>query len=774
MANPSSPAHEKKRSRTMRELFTMPIGFNSVKELISKEQRSRFGGPAQETPNLDRQADDLIEHARELSRKEGISLEDALKRFGIEVGDAEAGEEVAAGIRDTMLKSLDWEVKAVEEGKPAPETAPKWVRRSAETLEEIRKSLDGLDREVVSELLASVSPEDEDLRDKLLALKFCSQEEWQAVVQRFRQQGQGAFWKPLLESPERDIRIFCDVLLTMPFSPIFFSRKGSFSEWLQENGKLSYRQFRETKTAAAEGKTSACRYLLKKETIGTDKSLDLLSEFCHMPVWKGSGPKSASPLLSALRRPWTDIFGVVPLRQSKESLLIGLEFPWPESLLKRLSEEVGKGVQPHLLDAQTATRLRSLFSQETTEESSVSPKKERSDLRIRHIVASASAVNLVRQLFEGALESRATDIHIEPGRDGSRVRFRIDGLCYPVMKMGAELAGEVVSRIKILAELDITEKRHPQDGHIKIGIQGQEYDMRIATVPSKHGEKIGVRLVYSGRVMKRMDDLGLDAEDYRKVKRFLAKPHGLILATGPVGSGKTTTLYSCLNEIDRDSNHIMSIEDPIELELPGANQVEVNYKLGFGFAEGLRALLRQDPNVILIGEIRDEETARIGVRASMTGLLVFSTLHTNDAPGAVTTLYNFHLPTHLIANSLVGVIAQRLLRRICPHCRTPYKPTAEELKSLGLVGSEAAKVKQLFRGKGCPQCLHSGYHDRIGVFEVMAVTPALRELIQEEAGESRIRQHAIQEGMRQLGKDGLSKVLAGETTSEEFLRVLGL
>jgi general secretion pathway protein E len=265
-------------------------------------------------------------------------------------------------------------------------------------------------------------------------------------------------------------------------------------------------------------------------------------------------------------------------------------------------------------------------------------------------------------------------------------------------------------------------------------------------------------------------ELGLDKEMLAVVREVSSKPFGMVLATGPVGSGKTTTLYSCLNEFDRTERHIMSIEDPVEISLEGANQVEVNYSLGFDFVRGLRALLRQDPDTILIGEIRDEETARIAVRASMTGLMVLSTLHANESTGAVTTLRNFNIPSFLIANSLKGVIAQRLLRRICDNCKTKHSITQAEIEASGL--TELPKGFKAWEGKGCNECLGSGYRGRIGVFEILEIDSTVRDLIQEEGSERMIRNHALSVGLRTIQQDGLKRIAAGKTTLEEYRRVL--
>ena len=384
-------------------------------------------------------------------------------------------------------------------------------------------------------------------------------------------------------------------------------------------------------------------------------------------------------------------------------------------------------------------------------------------------LATANAVDAVRALLKTAIRTGATDIHLEHVADMGRVRFRIDGLCVDVARVPVERFIEVQARVKILADLDVTERRRPQDGHLRFQTGGRVYDMRLATVPTKTGEKFSLRIATAGAVQLQLGQLGMDPADHELVTEMAAKPFGMVLATGPVGSGKTTTLYSCLNAIDRTRFHVCSIEDPVEVEIEGVNQVEANYFLGFDFVAGLRALLRQDPDVVLIGEVRDEETAKTAVRASMTGRLVFSTLHANQSTGAISTLRNFNIKSHQLASSLQGVIAQRLVRRTCDHCKEPYTLTdkdREMFKGLMPDGFES------WAGRGCSHCHGTGYSGRLGVYEVFRVDDEVRGLIQENESERRIRQYAQSQGMVTLQQRGIEKILRGETTVEEFRRVL--
>ena len=389
--------------------------------------------------------------------------------------------------------------------------------------------------------------------------------------------------------------------------------------------------------------------------------------------------------------------------------------------------------------------------------------------QLPHALLRTSAVDAVRTLLKTAVAVGASDVHLEYVGDEGRVRFRIDGLCADVARVPTERFAEVLARVKVLADMDVTERRKPQDGHLRFQTGGRVFDMRLATVPTRAGEKIGIRIASTGGVRLQLDRLGMEADDLAVVHDLATRPFGMVLATGPVGSGKTTTLYSCLNAIDRTRFHVCSIEDPVEVEIDGVNQVEANYFLGFDFVAGLRALLRQDPDAILIGEVRDEETAKTAVRASMTGRLVFSTLHANTSTGAISSLRNFQIPPHMVASALQGVVAQRLVRRVCDHCRAPYALTDRDLE---MFGDAVSSDFVAWQGQGCHHCHGTGYSGRSGVFEVFQLDETLRGMIQEEESERRIRAYARETGMVTLQERGLQQIASGETTVEEYRRVL--
>lgn len=388
---------------------------------------------------------------------------------------------------------------------------------------------------------------------------------------------------------------------------------------------------------------------------------------------------------------------------------------------------------------------------------------------VANVATDTSTVKLVNSLIEGAVHAKATDIHLEPQSSQElRVRYRIDGMLHDVLSVPPNLHPNVISRIKVLADMDITDRRQSQDGHITMRIGEAEYYMRIGTLPTKLGERLVLRLLDERQVIMGLKKLGLEPEDLDMVERFIDTPYGMILVTGPVGSGKTTTLYSALNEINILTKNILTIEDPVEYQLPGISQVEVDAKTGLTFAAGLRSILRQDPNTLMVGEIRDPETAAVAVRAALTGQQLFSTLHTQDAPGAVTTMTYLGVQPFWVASALIGVVAQRLVRKVCLYCKEPYTPDVRQLRVLGLENEKT----QFFHGQGCERCFHTGYSGRIGVFEVMQVNERLRELIATGQPESEIKKEALKQGMNTLRSSGVKKILRGETTVEETLRVI--
>ena len=385
----------------------------------------------------------------------------------------------------------------------------------------------------------------------------------------------------------------------------------------------------------------------------------------------------------------------------------------------------------------------------------------------------APVVKLVNRILSSALKQGASDIHIEPYEQELRVRFRIDGLLSTVMTPPLSLKDAVTSRIKIMAKLDISEKRLPQDGRMKIRMKKEgrvgDLDLRVSVLPTLHGEKVVLRLLDRDRLMLDMTQLGFESESLRRFESAILKPYGMVLVTGPTGSGKTSTLYSSITRLNRTDTNILTAEDPVEFNLPGINQVQVKEQIGLTFATALRAFLRQDPNIVLVGEVRDLETAEIAIKAALTGHLVLSTLHTNDAASTVSRLTNMGVESFLVATSVHLICAQRLIRRICRQCRQADDPPVEALIDAGFAPSEAREILT-YRGRGCDACNHTGYKGRLGLFEVMEIGDGLRELILRGGSSAQLKQKAIQGGMITLRASGLQKIRDGVTTLEEVLR----
>jgi type IV pilus assembly protein PilB len=385
--------------------------------------------------------------------------------------------------------------------------------------------------------------------------------------------------------------------------------------------------------------------------------------------------------------------------------------------------------------------------------------------------ADAPIIRMAQKMIESALEERASDIHVEPFNDRIRVRFRIDGVLVERTSHPSHLHAPLLSRLKIMAGMDISEKRKPQDGRISAQVKGRDLDIRASILPGSHGETMVMRLLDKERGLVSLEELGFDPGDHARFKQIIKRPNGIFLVTGPTGSGKTTTLYAALRELNRPDVKIITAEDPVEYQLKGVNQVQVKHQIGLDFARILRAMLRQAPNVILVGEIRDKETAEIAVQAALTGHLVFSTLHTNDAPSALTRLIDMGVKPFLVAASIQAVMAQRLLRMLCPKCKKPYEPEDSELRAIGL-SRERLAGKTLYQPEGCMACDMTGFRGRRGVFELMEMDSGLRDVVFKGGGATQLRERARASGrMTTLLEDGARKILTGQTTIDEVLRI---
>jgi general secretion pathway protein E/type IV pilus assembly protein PilB len=474
---------------------------------------------------------------------------------------------------------------------------------------------------------------------------------------------------------------------------------------------------------------------------------------------------------------------LLPLRRENGTLIVATGDPLDVAALDELQSITGLTVRAVLANPKEITRLikthfgvggetvtAMMAARADGEDLELLQETETDDSELAKMAQEASVVKLVNEILLEAVNERASDIHIEPDEHGLCIRYRIDGLLQ-VQKLPPEIhrfQPAIVSRLKIMARLNIAEKRLPQDGRIKMRVHGREIDVRVSIIPMLHGEGMVLRLLDKSRMVFNLTNVGMLDDTYQRFRQMIERPHGIILVTGPTGSGKTTTLYSALNDIKTETVKIITVEDPVEYHTPGISQIQVHTKIGLTFAAGLRSILRHDPDVILIGEIRDLETAESAIQASLTGHLVFSTLHTNDAPSAFTRLIDMGIEPFLVASTIEGVMAQRLVRTICPQCKIEYHP---EDHAIPYDFPRNGDRLVLHKGAGCRACHQTGFRGRMGIFELMSTGDTIRELCVQRVNAAAIRKQALQEGMITLRQDGWRKVLAGLTTIEEVARV---
>ncbi len=471
---------------------------------------------------------------------------------------------------------------------------------------------------------------------------------------------------------------------------------------------------------------------------------------------------------------------LIPISERDGSLTVAVADPLNGEALDDIRLLLGKDVETVIAsgkDIQEAIKKYYGVGAETMEEiaqdrdSTVEIVEAAEEQDLEEMASDASIVKFVNQIVLEAFHSRATDIHIEPFEEDLRIRYRIDGVLHETSTPATikRFQSAIASRIKIMADLNIAEKRLPQDGRIKVRVGDEDIDLRVSIIPTQFGESIDIRLLSRSSIMLELSELGFVGAPSRKFTSLIEKPHGIILVTGPTGCGKTTTLYAGLSKINSVEKKIITIEDPVEYQLRGVNQMQVKPKIGLTFAVGLRHILRQDPDIILVGEIRDQETAEIAVRAALTGHLVFSTLHTNDASGAITRLLDMGIEPFLVSSSVEGILAQRLVRIVCPRCKESYRADPDYLKKIGFAveGDEVT----LHRGKGCEECKNTGFKGRLGIFEILLIDEKIRRLIGERSSTSTIKRAGVEAGMKTLRESGWEKVREGITTIEEVLRV---
>ena len=476
---------------------------------------------------------------------------------------------------------------------------------------------------------------------------------------------------------------------------------------------------------------------------------------------------------------------VLPLWRRNDAVAVALSDPYDLSSLDAVRVALKQPVIPVILPEQIVVdAINKVFDRRAAADQVMSDIADEQvisgaegidqiDIDIIDADDEAPIIRLVNAILNQAVKARASDIHIEPFDRHIAVRFRVDGVLSEVLQPPKRFHASICSRLKVMSGLDIAEKRIPQDGRIKIKVAGKDIDIRLSTVPTSHGERIVMRLLDKSAVLQDLSHIGMGASVLSNINELLGRSHGIILVTGPTGSGKTTTLYACLAKINSPTRNIITVEDPVEYQLNGIGQIQVNSKVGLTFASGLRSILRQDPDVVMVGEIRDGETAEIAIQASLTGHLVFSTLHTNDAASAVTRLVDMGVEPFLVSSSVNGMMAQRLVRRLCNSCKAPVVPTETELMQLGLTREEfiARSPGHVYQAVGCQECLDSGYSGRTGIYELLVVNDDVRHLIMKNVDSATLKKEAMKHGMTTLRDDGARKVLLGETTIAEVLRV---
>ncbi|NLX56244.1 MAG: type II/IV secretion system protein [Planctomycetaceae bacterium] len=560
--------------------------------------------------------------------------------------------------------------------------------------------------------------------------------------------------------------------------------KDDFGKILIRKGIISRDQLNEAEQMSREQNANVSDCLVKLGYATGDEVMRAMAEFHHMEFVDLSEFKIPEDVIELVPESVARENAALPLAKEEDSLRVAVSDPFDIETIEKLRFILNRKVETALAPRESILEAINRYYGQVEGESADSmlqeftdtaidfTETEDSDTTTSDIVDenSAPVVRLVHVMIQEAVQLRASDIHIEPFEDRIRIRYRIDGVLIERDSPPRRLLGAILSRIKILASLDIAERRRPQDGRIKVTVGEKELDLRVSVIPTNHGQSIVMRLLDKDSIKVGIRQLGLSEQDFSSFQALIRRPNGIILVTGPTGSGKTTTLYAALNSLNRPDRKIITAEDPVEYYLAGINQVEVKHSIGLDFARIIRSMLRQAPNIILVGEMRDSETASMGIQASLTGHLVFSTLHTNDAPSAVTRMVDMGVPGYLVASSVIAVLAQRLVRVVCNRCKQSYMPPETMLADAGIT-PEMARNASFARGKGCSYCQKKGYRGRLAIFEIMLCTSKIRELIFSGATSTEIRTEAIRQGMSTLYVDGIRKALSGVTTLEEVYRV---
>jgi type II secretion system protein E len=556
----------------------------------------------------------------------------------------------------------------------------------------------------------------------------------------------------------------------------------SLTGLLKRTGLLSESQTTAVLQHAQQTETSITHAVVSLGHAAEDAFLESLAMALRLPFIRLGPMTIEADVLAKLPTRAVFQYGVIPYAVENGALMVATNDPLDASLVDALRLASNMRVKLALaMQNEIAAAIKKFYGvgadtverlMQDGERIEVAPEETLLKTDLGELDQEASIVRFVNQIIWEAYQERSTDIHLEPMENQLRIRYRVDGVLHqtPLPPQLTRFQAAILSRIKVMANMDIAEKRLPQDGRIGMRIQGEDIDIRVSTMPTVYGESVSLRLLMRGKEFIGFQQLGMRAHDERIMRKLIERPNGIILVTGPTGSGKSTSLYAYLHEINTIDQRIITVEDPIEYEMAGINQISVKSEIGLTFATALRHILRQDPDIIMIGEIRDFETAEIAIRASLTGHLVFSTLHTNDAAGAVTRLLDMGVEPFLVASSLEAVVAQRLIRRLCPFCKRPSKPDMTFLKSIGFP-IERLESNPILEAAGCEKCRTTGFKGRTGLYEVLQVTEEIEPLILQRSSSHAIKQKATEQGMQTLREDGWMKVLEGQTTIEEVLRV---
>ncbi|MBI2040263.1 type II/IV secretion system protein [Candidatus Microgenomates bacterium] len=563
------------------------------------------------------------------------------------------------------------------------------------------------------------------------------------------------------------------------------AQENALEDILFRQGLLSSDQLSAVKLESINSGQPVEKIIVQHSLVPLDKLTQAKAQILNMPFVKLEGKAIPVDVLNLIPEAAARRYVIIPFEKRSDELWVAMADPLDIQIIQFTEKRSGKRVKPFLaLAADILKAINDQYSQNLTSEVT-SALKEVASVRPQEITAEGPEIlheapvsNIINQLLEYALKTRASDIHIEPQEDRTRVRYRIDGILQEKILLPRGVHDALISRVKILAVLKIDEKRLPQDGRFTFTYGTNVVDLRISTMPTVFGEKVVMRLLPKTQGAPTLLELGLRGVSLKSLDSQLLRTHGIILICGPTGSGKTTTLYSILSKISTTKVNVLTIEDPVEYQIPGVNQVQVNPQVGLTFASALRSFLRQDPNIIMVGEIRDTETAELAIQAALTGHQVFSTVHTNSAAGAPPRLLDMGVEPFLLTSALNAVVGQRVVRKICPHCKVEFNPPIEVLENIKAVLGKllpAAIAKdgslRLYKGAGCNFCAHTGYLGRIGIFESMVVTDAIAKLVLERASSATLERMAISEGMITMKQDGYLKVLEGITTLEEVLRV---